>query len=307
MDQIAAQHFGKITQFASLELGTEPTNVNGAPFYSDANTMLPIENNPRTVFERLFGDSGKIDPAATRARNARDASTLDKVVAQIAALKSRLGPADRARLDQYLSSIRDVERRINISKTAQAVDLPGMSRPAGIPDSYIEHVKLMFDLQALAFQADLTRVCSFQYNAEASLMTFTEIGVTMQHHEASHHNNDQDKLDVLHKINILQSELFAYYLDKLEAVREPAGSMLDSSIIFYGSSLSNPTVHSQRDLPVILAGGANGRLNTGRIIRYAGDTTPLANMHLTVLDKLGIPTEKLGDGVTPLKLDRISV
>ena len=186
-------------------------------------------------------------------------------------------------------------------------NLPEIARPAGIPDLYSDHVKVMFDLQALAFQADLTRVISFQFNTESSIMTFPEIGVDMQHHEASHHNYEQKKLDALHKINKLHSELFAYYLDKLEAIKEPSGSMLDNSILFFGSTLSNPTVHSQRDVPVVLAGGANGRLDTGRFMRIAGDTTPLANMHLTILDKLGVPTEKLGDGVTPLKLDRLAI
>lgn len=308
MDQIAAAHFGKQTQFSSLELATEQPNLaNGTPFYRDAHTMLPVEENPRMVFERLFGDNSKIDPASTARRNRQDASTLDTVMLQIKSLHSRLGHADRVKLDQYLSSVRDVERRIQIASTAPTADLPEATRPAGIPDSYIEHVKLMFDLQALAFQADLTRVISFMYNGESSLMTFPEIGVGMQHHEASHHNYDKAKLDALHKINILQSQLFAYYLDKLEAIKEPSGSMLDNAIIFFGSPLSNPTVHSQRDLPVVLAAGANSRLHTGRFIRYPGDATPLANMHLTILDKLGIPTERLGDGVTPLRLDRISV
>jgi hypothetical protein len=308
MDQIAAQHFGKTTPFGSLELATEPPRIsNGTPNYRDAKTMLPLENNPRIVFERLFGDSSKIDPVAAARRNQQDASTLDTVLEQIKALESELGAGDRVKMDQYTSSIRDVERRLQVAASAKPANLPALTRPAGIPDSYIEHVKMMFDLQALAFQADLTRVISFQYNTESSIMVFPEIGVDMQHHEASHHNYEPKKLDALHKINVLQSELFAYYLDKLDAIKEPSGSMLDNSIVFFGSTLSNPTVHSQRDLPVVLAGGANGRLDTGRFMRIPGDTTPLANMHLTLLDKLGIPTEKLGDGVTKLKLDRVSI
>ena len=308
MDQIAAQHFSKQTPFGSLELATEPPRVStGTPNYRDAKTMLPLEDNPRVVFERLFGDSSKIDPVAAARRNQQDASTLDTVMEQINALKGELGASDQTKLDQYVSSIRDVERRLQVAAGAQMANLPELARPAGIPDRYSDHVKVMFDLQALAFQADLTRVISFQFNTESSIMTFPEIGVDMQHHEASHHNYEQKKLDALHKINILQSELFAYYLDKLEAVKEPSGSMLDNSIVFFGSTLSNPTVHSQRDVPVVLAGGANGRLDTGRFMRIAGDTTPLANMHLTILDKLGVPTEKLGDGVTPLKLDRLAI
>ena len=308
MDQIAAQHFSKQTPFGSLELATEPPRVsNGTPFYRDSQTMLPLEDNPRVVFERLFGDSSKIDPVAAARRNQQDASTLDLVLEQINALKGELGAGDRTKLDQYLSSIRDVERRLQVASNGKLASLPELARPAGIPDKYSDHVKVMFDLQALAFQADLTRVISFQYNTESSIMTFPEIGVDMQHHEASHHNYEQKKLDALHKINVLQSELFAYYLDKLEAIEEPSGSMLSNSVVFFGSTLSNPTVHSQRNVPVVLAGGANGRLNTGRLLQLSGDTTPLADMHLTILDKLGVPTEKLGDGVTPLKLDRLSI
>jgi hypothetical protein len=307
MDQIAAAHFGKKTQFSSLELGTEFPNGKETPFYKDAQTSLPIEINPRVVFERLFGDGGRIDPAETAERNALDRSALDGVIQQIASLKSRLGLSDRIKLDQYLSSIRDVERRIQIASAAKAQELPRADRPPGIPDTWPEHVKMMLDLQVLAFQADLTRVCSFMMAKESSLITFPHLGISMQHHEASHHNYERDKLDALHKININQSELFGYYLDKLEAVEEAGRSMLDNSIIFFGSTLSNPTVHSQRNLPVVLAGAAAGRLNTGRFIQYSGDLTPLSNMHLTILDKLGIPNDKLGDSTRPLKLDRLSV
>jgi hypothetical protein len=307
MDQIAAAHFGKKTQFSSLELGTEFPNGKETPFYKDAHNSLPLETNPRVVFERLFGDGTRIDPAATAERNATERSTLDGVVQQIGALKLRLGASDRIKLDQYLSSIRDVERRIQIASAAKPPELPPASKPAGVPDTWPEHVKMMFDLQVLAFQADLTRVCSFMMAKESSLITFPHLGISMQHHEASHHNYEQAKLDALHKININQSELFAYYLDKLEAAKEAGRSMLDNSIIFFGSTLSNPTVHSQRNLPVLLAGAADGRLKTGRFVQYPGDLTPLSNMHLTILDKLGIPTDKLGDSTGPLKLDRLSV
>jgi hypothetical protein len=306
MDQIAAAHLGKETQFSSLELSCEPEDANSV-VYKDAHTKLPFEYNPRLVFERLFGDGDKIDPAASAARNARDRRTLDSVTQQIAALKGRLGPSDRIKLDQYLDSIHDVERRILIASTAKSVDLPQVARPAGIPDSWPDHVKLMFDLQVLAYQADLTRVSTFMISKESSLMTFPHLGIAMQHHEASHHNYEQEKLDILHRININQSELFTYYLDKLDAVKEANGSMLDNSVMFFGSTLSNPTVHSQRNLPVMLAGGAAGRLNTGRYLRYDGDMTPLSNMHLTILDKLGVPTDKMGDSTGPLKLDRLSI
>jgi hypothetical protein len=308
VDQIAAAELGKETQFSSMEIACEEASAaNGTMCYKDAHTRLPFEINPRLIFERMFGDGGKIDPAATAARNAMDRSTLDMVTARITALKSRLGPADRIKLDQYLDSIRDVERRIQIAEKTPMAALPQAARPAGVPDNWPDYMKVMFDLQVLAYQADLTRVITFMTAREASLMTFPHLGIAMQHHEASHHNYEQAKLDVLHRININQSELFAYYLDKMDAVKEANGSMLDNSILFFGSTLSNPSVHSQRDLPVMLAGGASGSLNTGRYIRYEGDLTPLSNMHLTLLDKLGVPTDRLGDSTGPLKLDRISL
>ncbi|HEX3701088.1 MAG TPA: DUF1552 domain-containing protein, partial [Phenylobacterium sp.] len=242
---------------------------------------------------------------------------LDEVTERISALKRRLGPADVRKLDQYLDSIRDIERRIQIASAKPAANLPDVTRPAGIPIDWVEHVKLMMDLQVLAYQADLTRVATFQTAKEGSVMTFPQIGVNMQHHEASHHNYDPAKLDALHRINVHQSDLFAYYLTKLDAVKEASGSLLDNSVIFFGSSLSNPTVHSQKDLPVMLAGGAGGRLKGGRFIRVPGDPptwpfaakwpvkspTPLTNLHLTLLDLVDVPTAKLGDSTGPLSLE----
>jgi hypothetical protein len=316
VDQVAAAKLGKETQFASLELATEaPYRVD--PCYRDATTALPFERNPRIVFERLFGDGGKIDPAAAARRNAMDESTLDEVTERIAALKRRLGPSDVRKLDQYLDSIRDIERRIQIASAKTLPDLPGVQRPAGIPIEWVDHVKLMFDLQVLAYQADLTRVATFMTAKEGSVMTFPQIGVSMQHHEASHHNYDPAKLEALHKINVHQSELFAYYLDKLDAVKEPSGSLLDNSVIMFGSSLSNPTVHSQRDLPVMLAGGAGGRIKGGRFLRVPGDAptwpfaakwpvkspTPITNLHLKLLEMVDVPTAKLGDSTGPLSLE----
>jgi hypothetical protein len=315
VDQIAAAKLGKETQFRSLELATEgPYRVN--PVYMNATTALPFERNPRTVFERLFGDGGKIDPAASAQRDAFDRSTLDAVTERIGALKRRLGPADIRKLDQYLESIRDIERRIAIAQAKALPPLPDVTRPAGIPIDWVDHVKLMFDLQVLAYQADLTRVSTFMTAKEGSVMTFPQIGVGMQHHEASHHNYDPAKIEALHKINVHQSELFAYYLDKLDAVKEPSGSLLDNSVVLFGSTLSNPTVHSQRDLPVMLAGGAGGRLKGGRFLRLPGDPppwpfaakwtpktpTPMTNLHLALLDLVGVETEKLGDSTGRLNL-----
>jgi hypothetical protein len=300
VDQIAAKTLGKETQFASLELATEPPGEHGPPCFRDANTNLPMERNPRLVFERMFGDTDKLDPVAKAMRDADETSLLDSVSGRIGELNRRLAAPDRHKLDQYLDSIRDMERRIAIASAAPAVDLPDVKRPAGIPDNWVDHMKIMFDLQVLALQADLTRVITFATAAEASQMTFPHLGLAMQFHEISHHNSEQIKLDALSKINKNHSELFAYYLDKLEAVQEAGGSLLDHSLLLYGSDLSDPSVHSQRNLPIIVAGGAAGRVKGGRFVRIPGEETPLTNLHLALLDKVGVPTDKLGDSTGTL-------
>ena len=305
VDQVAAQTLGKETQFASLELTTEDAGRLPGPVFKTATNPLPFEKNPRLVFERLFGEGGRIDPVASAERRAADRSSLDTVIERIAELKARLGTVDRRKLDEYVSSIRDVERRIQVAMNKRPVDLPDVTRPPGIPDSWPEHVKLMFDLQTLALQADLTRVWTFMYAREASSMNFPHLGVSMGHHEISHHNFEKEKLDALAKINVNQSELFGYFLSKLDSLKEGNSTLLDHSLIMYGSSLSVPTSHSQRDLPIIVAGGAAGRVAGGRHIRYPGDTTPLTNLYLTMLDKVGVPTEKLGDSTG--KLNRLEV
>jgi len=305
VDQVAAQALGKETQFASLEISTEYNGALGGVSYKSATNPLPFEPNPRRVFERLFGDGGKIDPVAAAERRAADRSSLDTVTARIAELKARLGPSDNRKLDEYLQSIRDIERRIKVALEQKPVDLPEVSRPAGIPDSWPEHVKIMFDLQALALQADLTRVWTFMMAREASSMTFPHLGISMGHHEISHHNFEADKLEALAKINVNQSELFAYFLARLEAMKEGDSTLLDHSLVMYGSDLSVPTVHSQHDLPIIVAGGAAGRVAGGRYVVYPGDTTPLTNLYLTMLDKVGVPTEKLGDSTG--RLNRLEV
>jgi hypothetical protein len=305
VDQVAAQALGKETQFASLELSTEYNSELTGVSFKSATAPLPFEPNPRKVFERLFGDGGRIDPVAFAERNAADQSSLDTVMARITELKARLGPTDRRKLDEYLQSIRDIERRIQVALEKKPVDLPEATRPAGIPDSWPEHVKIMFDLQTLALQADLTRVWTFMLAREASSMTFPHLGITMGHHEISHHNFEADKLAALARINVDQSELFAYFLAKLEGIKEGNSTLLDHSLIMYGSDLSVPTVHSQHDLPIILAGGAAGRVAGGRYVVYPGDTTPLTNLYLTMLDKVGASTEKLGDSTG--KLNRLEV
>jgi hypothetical protein len=304
VDQVAAQSLGRETAFASLEMSTQPMQYHGSPCYKSATQNLPMEKNPRVVFERLFGDTAKVDPAASALRDAEDRSILDEVVSRIADLKKTLGVSDQRKLDEYLESIRDVERRIQLTMENKAPELPDASRPPGIPDSWPEHVKLMFDLQALALQADLTRVWTFLYNAEASLITYPHLGISMQHHEISHHNFETEKLNALHKINVHQSELFAYFLSRLEAIKEGNNTLLDHALIVYGSDLSVPTIHSQHDLPIIVAGGAAGRVAGGRYVKYEGEP-PLTNLYLTLLDKAGVPTEKLGDSTG--RLNRLEV
>lgn len=308
VDQLAAKTLGKQTPLASLELSTENNNGGAAhmgPVFKSADTPLPFEYNPRRVFERLFGEGGRIDPAASAARDAADRSTLDSVTGRIAELKSRLGPSDRRKLEEYLESIRDVERRIQVALSRKPVDLPEMNRPAGAPDSWPDHVKIMFDLQALALQADMTRVWTFLYAREATSINYPHLNISMGHHEISHHNFEKEKLDALAKINVDQSRLFAYFLSRLDSIKEGNSTLLDHSLIMYGSDLSVPTSHSQRDLPIILAGGAAGRISGGRYVRYPGDETPLTNLYLTMLDKVGVPTEKLGDSTG--RLNRLEV
>jgi len=307
VDQVAAKALGKETQFASLELAAENSLANPlpGPVFKSETVPLPFEHNPRMVFERLFGDGAKIDPAASAERNQEDRSALDSVTERISELKHRLGPDDRRKLDEYLDSIRDVERRIDVAMRKQPDALPQTARPAGVPDAWPDHVRLMFDLQLLAIRADLTRVWTFLYGREATSMTFPHLNISMGHHEISHHNFEKQKLDALAKINVDQSELFAYFLGKLDSIREADTSLLDRSLILYGSNLSVPTSHSQRDLPIIVAGGAAGRIAGGRYIKFPGDTTPLTNLYLTMLDKVGVPTEKLGDSTG--RLNRLEV
>ena len=305
VDQVAARTLGKQTQFSSLELTTEEIGNLPGPVFKTATNPLPFEKNPRFVFERLFGEGGRVDPQGARRRDAADKSALDAVAGRIAELEAELGADDRRKLDQYFESIRDVERRIAVAMQRPRVDLPPTDRPPGIPDSWPEHVKLMFDLQTLAIQADLTRVWTFLYGREATSMNFPHLDISMGHHEISHHNFEKDKLDALARINVNQCELLAYFLGKLDAVREGSSTLLDHSLIMYGSSLSVPTSHSQRDLPILLAGGAAGRVAGGRHVAFPGDATPLTNLYLTMLDKVGVPTEKLGDSTG--RLNRVEV
>jgi hypothetical protein len=305
MDQIVAREYGRSTQLASLEIACESgedAGTCGAGYtcayvnticWRDATTPLPMETNPRAVFERLLGD-GVTDSAARAARLRSDRSILDAVTDKIARLQRGLGARDRSKLTQYLEAVRDIERRIQLAETQSAEPLPDFAQPAGVPASFDEHVKLMFDLQLLAYQADLTRVITFMVAREYSGRTYPEIGVPDAHHSISHHRNDADNLEKLTKIGTYHTSLFAYYLEKLKATPDGDGSLLDHMTILYGTALSDSNTHSTENLPVLLVGGGAGQLKGGRHIKYP-ETTPMANMHVTLMDKLGVPVEHFGE------------
>lgn len=307
IDQIAAAHLGQDTQLASLELGLESTDLAGACdvgfscayvntlCWRGPTTPLPMENNPRAVFERLFGDASTIDPAARVTRLQRDRSLLDSVTQKVAELRRTVGSGDQAKLAEYLDAVRDVERRIQKAEAQGARELPAVDAPSGsIPARFEDYARLMFDLQVLAYQSDLTRVISFMVGKELSARTFPELGVPDPHHPLSHHQNDPAKLEKLARINVFHLQLFAYYLERLQSVRDGEGTLLDQTLLLYGSGMGDSNLHDPRDLPIMLAGGAAGALTGGRHLRFAKGT-PLTNLYLTMLTKVGVPVERIGD------------
>lgn len=306
-DQIAARELGKDTQLASLEIGLEsPGMVGGCDSgyscaytntisWSSPTTPMPMEVNPRAVFERLFGDGDSTDAAARIAQAKQDQSILDFVRDDVKRLEPGLGPKDRNKLDQYLDAIRDIERRIQkIEQQSATMKMPVVQRPVGIPDTFEEHCKLMVDLQVLAFQTDLTRIITFMLAREGSNRSYPAIGVHDGHHSMTHHQNDPVKIEKVVKINTYHATMLAYYLDRLRSTPDGDGNLLDHSMIVYGSSISDGNRHTHVDLPLLLCGGAAGKIKGGRHIRYPKDT-PMTNLLLTMLDKLGVPAEKIGD------------
>ena len=305
VDQIAAQHIGQQTLLPSLELSMDLLQTIGqcdngyACVYqnnlswSSPTTPLPAEAHPRVVFERLFGEGGSA--ADRRAALQRRASLLDWVKDDLARLQNTLGPEDRTRVNQYLDTVREVERRIQTAE-AQTADtpLPDLDRPAGVPAAYADHARLMFDLQALAMQGDVTRVITFQLARETSNRTYPEIGVPDPHHPLTHHGNDPEKIARMAKINAFHVSLFAYFLEKLKATPEGNGTLLDHVLYLYGSGMGNPNVHDHVNLPVLVAGGAAGSVKGGRHIKYA-EPTPLANLHLTLLERAGVRMDAFAD------------
>lgn len=304
-DQIAANQIGKSTPLPSLEMAMDLLTTVGncdngfACVYqnnlswSSATSPLPAEAHPRAVFERLFGEGGSAEERQRELR--KNASILDWVAHDIASIQGKLGPADRARVDEYLETIREVERRIaRAEKQTADSPLPDLDRPMGVPASYGDHVRLMFDLQTLAFQGDVTRVITFQLAREASTRTYLEAGVSDPHHPVSHHANSAEKLEKLAKINAYHVSLFAYFLNKLRSTPDGEGTLLDRSLCLFGSGMGNPDVHDHANLPIVVAGGAAGRVKGGRHIRYQ-EPTPLANLHLTLLERAGVRLESFAD------------
>jgi len=303
-DQIAAQQVGRETVLPSLELAMDLLQTVGqcdngyACVYqnnlswSSPTTPLPSEAHPRIVFERLFGEGGSA--ADRRAALKRRASLLDWVRDDMARLQNTLGADDRRRVGQYLDSIREVERRIQKAESDSGDHLPDLDRPVGVPASYADHAKLMFDLQALAMQGDVTRVITFQLARETSTRTYPEIGVADPHHPLTHHGNNPEKIARMAKINAFHVSLFAYYIDRLKSTPDGDGTLLDHSVVLYGSGMGNPNVHDHVNLPIIVAGGGAGRMKGGRHITYK-EPTPLANLHLTLLEKVGVRLERFAD------------
>jgi hypothetical protein len=304
-DQVAAKQLGRETQLPSLELAMDMMQTVGqcdngyACVYqnnlswSSPTTPLPAEAHPRLVFETLFGEGGS--KADRQAALRRRASLLDFVKDDLDRLGRELGPADKAKVDQYLESVRDVERRIQKAERDVAEkQLPDLDRPVGAPAAYADHARLMFDLQVLAMQGDVTRVITFQLARETSNRTYPEIGVPDPHHPLSHHGNDPAKIARMAKINQFHVSLFAEFLAKLRATKEGNGTLLDNSLLLYGSGMGNPNVHDHVNLPILVAGGAAGGMKGGRHLRF-GKATPLANLYLAMLDKVGVRLDRFAD------------
>jgi len=317
MDQLLAREFGRETQLASLELSMDRAANAGqcTAGLSCAYTQtiswrtptqpLPMEYNPRAVFERLFGDSGSADPAVRRARMQEKGSILDSVRAKLADLKRELGPTDEGRITEYTDAVRDVERRIQKAEEQQDVDPSFVEQPQGPPSVFEDHLSLMFDLQLLALQSDLTRVVTFMLGREQSTRSFPQIGVPDAHHPLSHHEDIPERIALMSKINSYHVKLVSEYLTKLQTIPDGDGSLLDQITILYGAGLSNSTRHSGRNLPLLLLGGGAGHLQGGRHLRYSDDTTN-ANLLVTLMDTLGVPVERLGNSTGQLELDRLA-
>ena len=316
VDQVMAQEFARHTQLGSLEIALDSRDVSGScdvgfsctytNTISWRNETTPMlgENNPRAVFEQLFGDSGSTDPAARLARMRKDQSILDSVSDKISALERGLGPSDKIRVNEYLEAVRDIERRIQKAEEQSGRELPDVDQPAGIPATYAEHAELMFDLLLLAYQTDLTRVSTYMMAREISGRTYPEIGVPDSHHPTSHHRDDPVLYEKITKINEFHLSLFAAFLDKARATPDGDGTLLDHMIMLYGAGMSDSNRHDNRGLPLVMIGGGSGQLKAIGHRTYE-QGTPVSNLHLTLLDKMGLPVEQFSNSTG--KLDLLSV
>ena len=306
VDQIAAKVIGSDTPFPSLELGTDIISQVGncdngyacvyqnSLSWSSPTTALPTEADPRVLFERLFGDGGT--PEQRNAQLTANASLLDAVMEDMNKYQKELGSTDKLKVDEYLDTVREVERRIQMSQAqSEKAKLPDLERPTTVPEDWEEHVKLMMDLQVLALQADLTRVVTFQLAREASTRTYPQIGVVEPHHPISHHGNDPIQLEKLAKINKYHVSLFAYMLERMSSITDGNGSLLDGSTYLLGSGMGNPDVHDHKNLPIVVASGSRTGIVGGRHIRFGDEQTPLANLHLSLLDSVGVHLENFAD------------
>jgi len=314
VDQVVAERLGADTRLSSLQLGLDDSRTVGHcdSGYSCAYTNsiswktptnpLPPEANPRAVFERLFGSVDPTIDAATRARReGYRRSLLDMTREETRSLEVTLGASDRRKIGEYLDSIREVEKQIEMAEKDSRKVAPGMEEPAGIPAAYADHARLLFDLQALAFQSDLTRVTTMVMGREGSVRTYDEIGVPEPHHPLSHHRNAPEALARLTKINTYHVELFAQFLGRLQSMREGDGTLLDRSMIMYGCGIADSNRHTHEKLPILLMGGANGGVQTGRHIAMKEDT-PVANLFLSMMDRMGVDKDKFGDSSGKLEI-----
>ncbi|HYR87433.1 MAG TPA: DUF1552 domain-containing protein [Terriglobia bacterium] len=316
IDQLLARQFASETQVASLQLSMDaPANAGACTgnlscvythtlSWRSATQPLPMEWNPRAVFERLFGDSGSTDRTAREARLRQHKSILDSVTDKLASLRKDLGSQDQAKVDQYAEAVRDVERRIQRAEEQRDLELPTLEQPQGAPPVFEDHLALMLDLQLLAFQSDLTRVISFMIAKEQSARPYPQIGVPEAHHPLSHHNDIPELIAKMSKINRYHVQLFSQYLSKLRATPDGDGSILDHLMIMYGAGISNSQRHAGDNLPLLLVGGGSGRLKGGRHIKYT-DKPSIANLLVTLMDKMDVPVERVGGSTGKLAIDTL--
>ena len=306
MDQIVAKSVENETQLSSLQMTADENSLLGScdlgyscAYSSTLSWLTPTlplmaENNPRVLFERMFGSSDSTDPRVRASRLSKDKSLLDSVNDRVNQLQRKLGAADNRKMNNYLASLRDVERRIQKAEEQSSKELPDVAQPAGIPDNFDAHVRLLYDLQLLAYQSDITRVITFMYGREQTGRPYPQIGIPEPHHPLTHHQGNPEKMDKCAKIQRYHIALFTDYLEKLRNTPDGDGSLLDHMIILYGSGISNSDRHTHGPLPTFLVGGGAGTLKGGRHLVYP-EHTPLTNLQLTLLNKLGVPAEKLGD------------